>query len=124
MPRRLAPLALRAALALAASGIWPCRADEALSQHLRDLIEDYLAPTLVLPETAEWSYDPVKPFVGGQTLVCGWVNYQSSVRKYVGMHRFYAILQGNTVNDAEIYDPAEDNAGNIAKKFVTICGRV
>jgi hypothetical protein len=122
MRPRLASTAILAAFAFAIT--LPCRAEEVLGQHLMDVVEDYLAPTLVLPETAEWSFDPLKPYLSGQTLVCGWVDYQSSARQYVGKHRFYAILDGSRVTAAQIYDRAEDNAGNIAKKFVAICGGI
>jgi hypothetical protein len=93
-----------------------------LTPHLRDAIEDALAPDLVFPETANWRFDPIKPYLGTQKLVCGWVDYQSAERKYVGAHRFYAILDGATVTKAQINDPSEDISGSLASKLKLLCG--
>jgi hypothetical protein len=93
-----------------------------LSPHLRDVIEDAFAPNLVLPETARWRFDPVRPYLDGQKLVCGWVDYQSAMRTYVGAHRFYAILDGAVVKQAQINDPGQDVSGNLAYKLKLLCG--
>ena len=94
-----------------------------VSLHERDLIEESLAHYLVLPGTALWRFAGKKPYLGSTQLVCGSVNYQSSVRKYVGYHRFYALLDGGHVTLSQIEDRFEDPSGRLGDKLDYLCGK-
>jgi hypothetical protein len=89
----------------------------------RDLVEEALAPNLVLPQTAMWQFAALKPYVDGARLICGWVNYQSLMRRYVGIRRFYAILDEDRVTLAQIEDDQSDPSGRLHGKLDMLCGK-
>ena len=115
---------LKALLAagLAALMAGPVRAEE-LTAHERDLVQEWLAPNMVLPNMALWQFGPFKPYVGSARLVCGTVNFQSAMRRYVGSHRFYAILDDGRVTLAQIQDDQQDTSGRLHKKLDFLCGK-
>ncbi len=89
----------------------------------RDLIEASLAKYLVRPATAMWRFTPKKPYLGTTRLVCGQVNYETSERRYVGYHRFYALLDQGRVTLSQIEDKFEDPSGRLADKLDFLCGK-
>ncbi len=93
-----------------------------VATEIRDRIEEKLSPAFLLPQTTLWQFDAELPFVGGEHVVCGWVNFQSAQQKYVGFHQFYAILSGGAVTLAQIDDPVSDTSGELADKLKTLCG--
>ena len=93
-----------------------------ITLHERDLIEASLDPYLILPETALWRFTAKKPYLGSTKVVCGSVNYQSSVRKYVGYHRFYALLDDGHVTLSQIEDQRQDTSGRLREKLDLLCG--
>lgn len=82
-----------------------------------------MAPAMVLPETAIWQFAPIKPYLGSQRLACGAVNYQSAMRRYMGFHRFYAILDDDRVILAQIQNDGQDPAGRLRNKLDFLCGK-
>jgi hypothetical protein len=90
----------------------------------QDMVEENIARSLPLPETAEWHFAFKAPYAGGGDVVCGSVNYQSLERKYVGSHRFYAIIYNNKITLAQLQDPPSvDVSGEEAVKFHRLCDR-
>ena len=114
-------------LALACSGILACGATQAATDEptlpQRDAVEEWLSGNMVLPETALWKFEPVKPYLGSGKLLCGAVNYQSLMRRYVGYHRFYAIMYDDRVTLAQIENPGEDPSGRLHAKLELLCGK-
>jgi len=91
---------------------------------IRDIIEDAISPKLVLPETARWDFQSIAPYPGGDKVVCGRVDYQSSARQYVGFHRFYAVMDGTRINTLQLEDPpTTDVSGQQAAKFRMLCDK-
>jgi hypothetical protein len=119
--RATAVLALTLLAATAAAAM-PAGAQE-LTLHQRDLVEDAMAPKMVLPETAIWEFGPFKPYLGTTKLVCGRVNYQSAMRQYVGFHRFYALMDGEDVTLIQIQDDPTDPSGKLRAKLDFLCGK-
>jgi hypothetical protein len=90
----------------------------------QDLIEAEISRQLVLPQTALWQFDFKAPYGDGGELVCGSVNYQSAMRKYLGPQRFYAILKNGAVKHAQLQDPPYvDPTGAEAERFKLFCER-
>jgi len=90
----------------------------------QDLVEAELSPQLVLPQTALWQFDFRAPYGPGGEVVCGRVNYQSAMRKYLGPQRFYAIIKGGVVKHAQLQDPPYvDPTGAEAERFSLLCDR-
>ncbi len=87
------------------------------------LVQAHFAPILVLPATAIWRFEVLKPYAGGGDLVCGHVNFQVSTRRYLGFLGFYAVVQnGKVANggieaDSEIQDPT----GAFKFAYQTLC---
>ena len=73
--------------------------------NVRDQVEAALAPNLVIPETAIWSFAFMAPYVNGGNVVCGAVDYQSAMRVYVGPKRFYAFVKRGVVTFSQLQDP-------------------
>ena len=122
MPRPPAVRSTVAALAafVALQGVaWA----EPVSLKQRDAVQAYLAPSLVLPGTAIWQFEPLKDYVSGQKLVCGKVNYQSAQQTYLGYHQFFAALDGDRVTVAQIDNPAQDPSGKLRAKLDLFCGK-
>ncbi len=98
--------------------------DEKVPMEIRDIIEDAISPKLVLPETARWDFQSISPYPGGDKVVCGRVDYQSSARQYVGYHRFYAVMDGTTISTLQLQDPpTTDVSGQQAAKFRMLCDK-
>lgn len=92
--------------------------------NVRDQVEAALAPNLVIPETAIWSFAFMAPYVNGGNVVCGAVNYQSAMRVYVGPKRFYAFVNRGVVTFSQLQDPPViDTSGEEAKKFHLLCDK-
>jgi hypothetical protein len=50
------------------------------------------------------------------------VNYQSSLKRYQGPKRFYALLRDGTISRAQLQDPPYvDTSGAEAHDFHTLC---
>jgi hypothetical protein len=91
---------------------------------MQDLIEAEISPQLVLPQTALWQFDFKAPYSEGGELVCGRVNYQSAMRKYLGPQRFYAIIKNGAVQRVQLQDPPYvDPTGAEAERFRLFCDR-
>ncbi len=88
----------------------------------RDRIEEKLSDAFLAPQTTLWQFDAELPYVSGERVVCGWVNFQSAQQKYVGFHQFYAIVANGLVTLAQIDDPVSDTSGELANKLSTLCG--
>ena len=88
----------------------------------RDRIEEKLSNAFLAPQTTLWQFDAELPYVSGERVVCGWVNFQSAQQKYVGFHQFYAIVADGLVTLAQIDDPVSDTSGELANKLNTLCG--
>ncbi len=118
------PPFITAMLGLAAALACPARGSaEPPTVQQQDTVEDYLVPNFVLPQTSIWRFADVKPYVGGQTLICGKVNFQSAMRRYQGFHRFYAVLTNGRVTLAQIDNPDEDVSGRLGEKLDLLCGK-
>lgn len=91
---------------------------------MQDLVEAKLSPQMVLPQMARWNFEFMAPYAGGGNLVCGSVNYQSAMRKYLGPQRFYAIIQHGAITIALLQDPPfVDTTGAEAERFRELCDR-
>jgi hypothetical protein len=85
-------------------------------------VEDYFADRFVYPDTSEWVFNSIEPYPGGSKIVCGTVNYQNAMRKYVGAKHFYAILDDSSISSIGIdEDESEDRSGEAAFKMKTLC---
>ncbi len=100
---------------------WQVAAEE-VSTPVQDQIEAKLSDGFLIPQTTIWHFDGDKPYVGGERVVCGWVNFQSAQQTYVGYHQFYAIVSDNTVTLTQIDDPVSDTSGELAAKLKSLCG--
>jgi len=110
------------ALADAPSG--PPAGTEKVPLDIRDLVEAEIAPHLVLPETAKWDFEFMAPYITGGKVVCGRVDYQSAMRRYVGPKRFYAIIKHGAVSVSQLQDPPFlDSTGAEARDFALLCDR-
>ncbi len=97
-------------------------AAEEVSSQIRDQVEEKLSDAFLAPQTTIWQFDAELPYVSGERVVCGWVNFQSAQQKYVGFHQFYAIVSAGQVTLAQIDDPVSDISGQLADKLKTLCG--
>jgi hypothetical protein len=97
---------------------------ESVPIETQDLVEAAIAPQLVLPQTALWQFDFEAPYREGAQVVCGTVNYQSAMRKYLGPQRFYAIIKAGEVTLSQLQDPPYvDPTGAEAARFKLLCDR-
>ena len=117
-PAPLPACLLAAALCLAGRA---ARADD-VPTLTRDRIEENLAGVFIAPQTAIWHFSYEKPYVSGERVVCGWVNFQSAQQRYVGYHQFYAIINDGQVDLAQIEDAVSDTTGKLADKLKLLCG--
>jgi hypothetical protein len=91
---------------------------------MQDLVEATLSPHMVLPQTAHWYFDFMAPYSEGGDVICGSVDYQSAMRKYLGPQRFYAIIKHGVVSIALLQDPPfVDTTGAEAERFKFLCDR-
>ncbi len=91
---------------------------------LQDTVEAAMALNFIRPQTTVWRFDGVKPYVLGDRVVCGYVNFQTASAHYLGYHQFYAVIHEGTVALAQIDDPANDSSGQLAAKLRQLCGPV
>lgn len=94
---------------------------ETVAPTLRDTIEDTMSTNFVRPQTTIWRFDAMKPYLGDEQVVCGWVNYESAAQKYLGFHQFYAIVSNGAVTLSQIGDPTQDPSGKLAEKLKALC---
>ncbi len=99
----------------------PALADD-LPVALQDTVEAAVGTNFTAPQTAVWRFDGVKPYVLGDRVVCGYVNFQSAGQHYLGFHQFYAIIHEDAVSLAQISDPNSDASGQLAAKLRQLCG--
>jgi hypothetical protein len=102
-------------------------ANASISPMLRDAVIDHFSPQLVLPRTAIWHFASASPYLLGGTLVCGDVNYQNSVKKYVGRLPFYLVVKRNGLTgDGGMLpeDPLMDPTDTARGTYVKLCGPV
>jgi hypothetical protein len=98
-----------------------------LLSKLQEAVIDHFSPELVLPRTAIWHFSSATPYLLGGTLVCGNVNYQNSVKKYVGRLPFYlVVLKNGTTGDGGLLpeDPLLDPTDTARSTYVRLCGPV
>ncbi len=88
------------------------------------LVQQHFAPQLVLPATALWRFDVIKPYQGGGDIVCGKVNFQNSTRRYIGYLGFYAVVRNGTVgiSGIEAENTMEDPTGAFKFAYQNFCG--
>jgi len=88
------------------------------------LIQSHFAPTLVLPATAIWRFDGMKPYGGGGDMVCGKVNFQNSTRRYIGFLGFYAVIRNGKVgiSGIEAENVMQDPTGAFKFAYHNFCG--
>jgi hypothetical protein len=121
---RLAPAALAAALlalvgsrCLAASDV-----DPQVPVTVQRRVEEKFAGRFVYPDTTEWQFNSISPYPGGWKVVCGTLNYQNAMRRYVGVKHFFAILDDDSFSTVGIdLDANEDRTGEAAFKMKTLC---
>jgi len=99
---------------------------EPVSDELQLKAEASLNLLLIKPESALWTFDWVRPYPGGGSIVCGSVNYQDSAKKYLGPHRFFATLSSGrdprvTKVAIENDDPTLDRSLDF--DFAALCDR-
>ncbi len=111
-----------AALVLCAACAAAARA-EVPSPLLQDRVEEALSSNFVRPETAIWRFEDMKSYTGSGAVVCGSVNYESSAHKYLGFHRFYAIIEDSKVTLAQVSDPTQDTSGRLEEKLHVLCDK-
>jgi hypothetical protein len=117
-------LVLLTALLWAAAGpaLAAADADNPVPDAIQRRIEDNFAGRFVYPETTEWVFKSIEPYPGSSKIVCGTVNYQNAMRKYVGIKHFYAILDDSSISGVGIdEDESEDRTGEAAFKMKTLC---
>jgi hypothetical protein len=90
---------------------------------IRDKVEAYFQAAFVLPQTNIWHFDSIKPYIEGDQVVCGWVNFQSAAQAYVGFHQFYAIVHQGEIGLGQMDNPVEDTTGARLEKLNLLCGR-
>jgi hypothetical protein len=88
---------------------------------LRDRVAEAMAGDFVRPQTTIYRFDSVRPYSGGDDVVCGAVNYESSEQKYVGFHDFYAMIHDGKVILHQTDDPGVDTSGALRDKLNAIC---
>jgi hypothetical protein len=96
-------------------------AEEPVPQDLQDKTEAALSPHFINPQTNIWRFDGLRPFLGPDKVVCGWVNYQTAGQHYFGFHQFYAIIHEGKVQMAQLWDIREDTSGAMAAKMKVLC---
>jgi hypothetical protein len=85
-------------------------------------IEERFSDRFVYPDTTDWVFKSIEPYPGSSKIVCGTVNYQNAMRKYVGAKHFYAILDDRSISTIGIdEDENEDRTGEGAFKMKTLC---
>ncbi len=99
----------------------PAHADD-VSVALQDIVEAAMAANFIRPQTNMWRFDGLKPYVLGDHVVCGYVNFQSAGARYLGFHQFYAVVHNDAVTLAQIDDPDNDGTGQLAAKLRLLCG--
>lgn len=97
--------------------------EEPVSFDLQDKVIAKIGRLLVMPETARWVFDFIRPDPGGGQIVCGKVDYQDSTKKYQGPHRFFAIYSRDKVNQVmvESTDPSRNRSLDV--DFAALCDR-
>ena len=99
----------------------PARAED-VPVAMQDAVEAAMAIDFVRPQTNTWHFDSVKPYVLGDRVVCGYVNYQTAGARYLGFHQFYAVIHDGAVSLSQISDPDNDASGQLAAKLLLLCG--
>jgi hypothetical protein len=98
------------------------QADAQVPDAIQRRIEDRFADRFVYPDTTDWVFTSMEPYPGGSKVVCGTVNYQNAMRRYVGAKHFYAILDDTSIPTIGIdMDENEDRTGEGAFKMKTLC---
>jgi hypothetical protein len=96
--------------------------DAQVPDSIQRRVEDRFADRFVYPDTTDWVFTSIAPYPGGSKIVCGTVNYQNAMRKYVGAKHFYAILDDTSISTIGIdMDENEDRTGEGAFKMKTLC---
>jgi len=119
---RLAAILLAAAAPFAAAAPPAAAATTPIPWAIREQVEAKLAGSFVYPETSNYIFQDYRPYLGQDRVVCGVVDFQSSVKKYVGAHHFYAIVHDGVVGLTQLDDPVEDVSGERMAKMKLLCG--
>jgi hypothetical protein len=110
-----------AALCLISIAGRAARADEP-TPAVRDKIEDFFEPQLVVPNRAIWHYFYARPFLSG-VVWCGEVNLMNSAHVFEGFRDFYVTVFADGVHEGLVLGTRHDDpAGAEAFKFKLICG--
>ena len=126
---RVVYLAVAAMVAVAQAQMSAARADQGLPPgtakvppDTQFLVESAFAPQLVLPATAMWRFEYMKPYGSGQ-IVCGHVNFQRSTRQYIGFLGFYAVVRHGRVgiSGIEAENAMQDPTGSIKFAYDSMC---
>ncbi len=94
---------------------------EPVPQDVRDKVEAAFHARFLRPETNIWRFDAMRPYLGSDKVVCGFVNFQSAAQRYVGFHQFYAIIHQGEVQLSQFEDVREDSSGALLIKLKTLC---
>jgi hypothetical protein len=105
-----------------APAVAAAEADTLVPDAIQRRVEDYFAGRFVYPDTSTWVFASIEPYPGSAKIVCGTVDYQNAMRKYVGPKHFYAILDDSSISGVGIEeDESEDRTGEAAFKMKTLC---
>jgi hypothetical protein len=91
---------------------------------IRQAVIARLSPQFAVKETAIWEFDSLTPYILGGTLVCGKVNFQNSLRRYMGMLPFYIVVKrGGATGDSGIMplNLEDDPTGTQYATYRKIC---
>jgi len=88
----------------------------------QQVVIEHFRSTFVLPQFTQWRFDKAGPYRLGGTLICGGVNFQNSVRRYVGEQPFYAVVRDGKFTEGGIVGNAvQDPAGTVQFAYNILC---
>jgi hypothetical protein len=85
---------------------------------------DHFSPMFVVPQTAIWEFDSISHYLLGGTLICGKVNYQDSLHRYVGLQPFYLVVRSNhSIGDGDLLPlyVIRDPTGTKRSTYTKVC---
>jgi len=91
---------------------------------LKRVVIDHFSPMFVVPQTAIWEFDSISHYLLGGTLICGKVNYQDSLRHYLGMQPFYLVIKSDhSTGDGDLLPlfASRDPTGTKRSTYVKVC---
>jgi hypothetical protein len=121
LPAQAVLLALAAFLTSSAWAVDKPAGAQAVPLDMQDTVEAAIMPFLVVPQTAKWDFVYMVDR-GSEKVVCGTVNYQSSLKQYLGPKPFYARMRDGKIVRMQLQDPPwVDTSGAEARDFHYLC---